>query len=222
MWWFVVQHPWHSPPRKNSDQSRPKTKAFCKFFTSIFVHENEAVLAVLKKELTRSMSHDEIDMAREEVYNLLCRINPSMEVMWSRWSSRTALERWCWVASRTPCWLCPWPLPHKWASANVSPVHKKGSKHSVSNWRPVSLTCIAVNSSNELCTTTSTTTTSGKLNRFQHSFRKNHSCQTQLLETVHHWAKAIDLANCLMLLSWTSQKFLILFHTNAYCSQSTT
>ena len=36
-------------------------------------------------------------------------------------------------------------LPRDWTSANISPIHKKGNKHSVSNYQPVSLTCIAVN-----------------------------------------------------------------------------
>ncbi len=35
-------------------------------------------------------------------------------------------------------------LPRDWISVNVVPVYKKGCKHSVSNYRPISLTCIAV------------------------------------------------------------------------------
>ena len=31
-----------------------------------------------------------------------------------------------------------------------------------------------------------------KLSPTQHGFRRAHSCQTQLLETVHHWAKTLD------------------------------
>jgi len=33
---------------------------------------------------------------------------------------------------------------------------------------------------------------SGKLNPNQHGFRQKHSCQTQLLETVHQWAITIN------------------------------
>jgi len=33
---------------------------------------------------------------------------------------------------------------------------------------------------------------SGKLNPNQHGFRQKHSCQTQLLETVHQWANTIN------------------------------
>lgn len=57
-----------------------KAKAFCKFLTPVIVHENVATLAVLKDELANSRSHDElgkINVTREEVYNILCKIDPS-------------------------------------------------------------------------------------------------------------------------------------------------
>ena len=34
--------------------------------------------------------------------------------------------------------------------------------------------------------------TNNKLVSFQHGFRRGHSCQTQLLSTVHDWVKSID------------------------------
>ena len=37
-----------------------KAKAFCKFFSSVFVQENEATLSMLKDELANSRSHDEL------------------------------------------------------------------------------------------------------------------------------------------------------------------
>ena len=38
-------------------------------------------------------------------------------------------------------------------------------------------------------------TTGNKLSQFQHGFCKGHSCQTQLLETVHEWALGLDGVN---------------------------
>ncbi len=35
-------------------------------------------------------------------------------------------------------------------------------------------------------------TTNEKLSPYQHGFRSGHSCQTQLLETVYHWANTLD------------------------------
>ena len=34
-------------------------------------------------------------------------------------------------------------MPADWKLANVSPIHKKGSRAMASNYRPVSLTCLA-------------------------------------------------------------------------------
>jgi hypothetical protein len=33
-------------------------------------------------------------------------------------------------------------LTHRWKSANITPIHKKGPKYTVSNYRPISLTSI--------------------------------------------------------------------------------
>ncbi len=85
-------------------------------------------------------------------------------------------------------------LPQDWTSANITPIFKKGNKHSVSNYRPVSLTCITVKLLERIIFNhvTAFLTTNKKLSPFQHGFRSDHSCQTQLLETVHQWAKTLD------------------------------
>ena len=36
-----------------------------------------------------------------------------------------------------------------------------------------------------------------KINASQHGFRKAHSCQTQLLETIHQWAENLDHSCCI-------------------------
>jgi len=74
-------------------------------------------------------------------------------------------------------------VPRDWRTANVSPLFKKGSRHQVSNYRPVSLTsqiCKVVESvlrdalvqhldMNEL------------ISESQHGFRKGYSCASNLL-----------------------------------------
>ena len=35
-------------------------------------------------------------------------------------------------------------LPSQWKEANVVPIHKKGSKMLVENYRPISLTCLVM------------------------------------------------------------------------------
>ena len=81
-----------------------------------------------------------------------------------------------------------------WLKSNVIPIFKKGSKHSPSNYRPISLTSLVGKILERLIL--------NRINIFldrqkilhpsQHGFRQGHSCQTQLLESVHLWAESLD------------------------------
>ena len=85
-------------------------------------------------------------------------------------------------------------LPEDWLKSNVIPIFKKGSKHSPSNYRPISLTSLVGKILERLIL--------NRINIFldrqkilhpsQHGFRQGHSCQTQLLESVHLWAESLD------------------------------
>jgi len=74
-------------------------------------------------------------------------------------------------------------VPASWKMALVVPVVRKGHRSSAANYRPVSLASI-------LCKLCEHTTISSRLDRIdilsdaQHGFRKNRSCETQLLLTV--------------------------------------
>lgn len=85
-------------------------------------------------------------------------------------------------------------LPRDWKNANVTPVYKKGSRHNLSNYLPVSLTSVVFkvferiihrNIVNFLYDT-------DQLHDYQHGFRAKHSSQMQLLSTVNEWARAMD------------------------------
>ena len=78
--------------------------------------------------------------------------------------------------------------------ANVTVVFKEGDKTNPANYRPVSLTCI-------LCKTMEHvifSQTMGHLDKhdtlvhFQHGFQPNHSCETQLLNTVEDLSHRLD------------------------------
>ena len=64
---------------KTLTSSTLKAKAFCKFFTSTFIHENGATLPAIEEELADSRSLDElaeVNVTREEG-NLLRKLDPS-------------------------------------------------------------------------------------------------------------------------------------------------
>ena len=93
-------------------------------------------------------------------------------------------------------------LPTDWKIAFVTPVFKKGLRTDPTNYRPISLTCICckvfehivvsaisshVNLYNVIC-------------KEQHGFQKNHSCETQLLETVQDLTSSLNAGNQIDLL----------------------
>ena len=86
-------------------------------------------------------------------------------------------------------------LPEEWKLANITPIFKnKGSKHQSTNYRPVSLTCVACKllekiirkhiihhmKENKLFT------------EDQHGFMDGRSCSTNLLATLDKWTDIID------------------------------
>ena len=85
-------------------------------------------------------------------------------------------------------------VPQDWKLANVSPLFKKGDKSDPGNYRPVSLTSITckllehiiysrivnhLDKYNALCP-------------HQHGFRKNRSCETQLIGLIDELSKGLD------------------------------
>ena len=85
-------------------------------------------------------------------------------------------------------------VPEIWRTAWVSPVFKKGDKCCAINYRPVSLTCVPCKLMEHIVVSNMRThfDNHGILTPFQHGFRKNHSCESQLLVTTHDLQKRLD------------------------------
>jgi len=75
-------------------------------------------------------------------------------------------------------------VPKDWRQAYVTPIYKKGNKNDASNYRPVSLTCIACKLMEHIITSNlmGHARTHKILYELQHGFRDRRSCETQLLE----------------------------------------
>ena len=89
-------------------------------------------------------------------------------------------------------------VPTAWKIANVTALHKKGSKADVANYRPISLTSI-VGKVMEIRIRDELLEHVGDNNLFtnhQHGFRKGRSCATQLIEVVHDLTEYIDNKKC--------------------------
>ena len=74
-------------------------------------------------------------------------------------------------------------VPNDWKTAIVAPVFKKGPKCKASNYRPISLTCIASKLIEHIIVSNlmKHLDNNNLLSPYQHGFRAKHSCETQLL-----------------------------------------
>ena len=178
-----------------------KAEAFNAYFSSVFTRESTGCLDRLDQELRATRSADKVKdvvLTEDEVYEELCRIDSSKASGPDEIPGRLLREGAPWITKPLlhlfNASLNSGKLPSDWTKANVIPVFKKGNKHSAKNYRPVSLTSLVVKVLERLIQRRIVKffDDNGKLNTSQHGFRQAHSCQTQLLETIHHWAKSLD------------------------------
>ena len=74
-------------------------------------------------------------------------------------------------------------VPNDWRTAIIAPVYKKGPKCKPSNYRPISLTCIASKLMEHIMVSNimNHLDDNNLLTPFQHCFRSKHNCETQLI-----------------------------------------
>ena len=75
-------------------------------------------------------------------------------------------------------------IPEDWRMANVVPAYQKGKNSLPSNYRPISLSCIACKMMEHIVTSSimKHANNHGILYSLQHGFRDRRSCETQLIE----------------------------------------
>ena len=85
-------------------------------------------------------------------------------------------------------------LPNSWKEATVIALHKKGSKHQASNYRPVSLTSVVGKMLEAIVKDHIMyhLTTNNLLSDYQHGFRQGRSCSSQLLRVADMWTRSLD------------------------------
>ena len=86
-------------------------------------------------------------------------------------------------------------LPQDWASANITPVYKKGDKHCVATYRPISLTCILYKVLEKIIHHKlyySLLESHHVLSDAQFGFRAKRTTVSLLLSVVHDWADTLN------------------------------
>jgi len=85
-------------------------------------------------------------------------------------------------------------LPGQWKQANVVPIFKKGDRSCAANYRPVSLTSVRCKIMEHILSSSIMKHLEQYdiLTDAQHGFRKDRSCETQLILTLHGLARSIE------------------------------
>ena len=83
-------------------------------------------------------------------------------------------------------------IPVQWKQGSVVPVHKKGDKSQVSNYRPISLLCILSKVMEKYIYNHIIDTVKPLIHPLQHGFMNGKSCTTQLLEVYDNVGKCLD------------------------------
>ena len=73
-------------------------------------------------------------------------------------------------------------VPMEWKMAHVVPVHKKGSKENIENYRPISLTCLIMKIFERILKDELIFRVQHLLDNRQHGFLRNKSCTTNMVE----------------------------------------
>ena len=83
-------------------------------------------------------------------------------------------------------------IPKEWKLANVVPVHKKGSKASAENYRPISLTCLVMKIFEKVIRDELMSKCENLINESQHGFLPSKSCTTQLISFTDSLALSLN------------------------------
>jgi hypothetical protein len=84
-------------------------------------------------------------------------------------------------------------IPQEWRKAIVTPVYKSGSSSIASNYRPISLTCVACKLMERIVVgeVLHYLRSNNLISKQQHGFLSRRSTTTNLLETINDWTLAI-------------------------------
>ena len=85
-------------------------------------------------------------------------------------------------------------LPEDWRKANITPIHKKGDRTKPENYRPISLTSVCCKLLEHVVHShiMNHLESYNVLSKYQHGFRKGHSCESQLIQTMHDLTLSLD------------------------------
>ena len=180
---------------KNNDNKFSKSplesaNLLSEFFSSTFVKEPYGPLNEDCYNLTNNNPISELEINTDKVKKLLSSVNISKSSGPDNMHPkllRSLSENDSFVKAVTLLFSKIYEsssMPLQWKTANVIPLHKKGSKTSASNYRPVSLTCIMCKIYENIVKEHIMKHVKTAITARQHGFMPGRSCFSNLLETL--------------------------------------
>ena len=169
------------------------------FFTSVFTDENEDNMPEFETRTDKILEEINIDV--NTVEKLLSQVKETKsqgpDGIHPKFIKETSRELSKPVSMLFKKSVEEGRLPQAWKEANITPIHKKGPKHKVGNYRPISLTSILCKILERLIRNEimDHMESNNLFTKHQHGFRKGHSCVTQLIEVIEDWTEALDQHN---------------------------
>ena len=171
-------------------------EAFNKYFYSTFTHAPEVPLDAFTPPDDRMPVLDSLVLCEDEVYKVLLNVDPSkapgpdgLPTIVLKTCARDLTPSLCALFNLS---LAVGKLPTEWKDALVVPVHKKGKKEDVTDYRPISLLCV-VSKVLERCIFKHFKDFLCPLfDNAQHGFLQGRSTVTQLLAFYHEIGQSLD------------------------------
>ena len=166
------------------------------YFTSVFTKEDTSQIPTMN--CNSYPDSPPIRVTHEGVSQLLSNLHPNTAAGPDKFPSRFLKQ---FANDLTPMLtliyrasLDQGSVPEDWKKALVTPVFKKHDRSLAANYRPISLTCIVCKLLEHIISTNihAHLENYGILHNAQHGFRKRRSCETQLINTVHNFASALN------------------------------
>ena len=190
------------PNLKNDDGSfsiipKDKAESFNNYFSSVFSEEDLSNIPSIQDEFTGTLL-ESINITKEVVLQMLMDLNPNKSPGPDGWHpyflQQLANELAYPLSMIFQKSLNEKTLPDDWLKASITPIHKKGAKNLMSNYRPVSLTSV-------ICKIFERIIRNHLLNHLvnnqlladeQHGFVPQRTCITNLLSAFEDWSAMID------------------------------
>ena len=167
------------------------------YFSSVFTNEDCSTIPSF--QLSRDIVPlTDIDITPAMVFDKLMHLDPTKSSGPEGWPILSLKE----TAQQLCAPLCilfkksfvSSILPNTWKEAFVTPIHKKGDRSSVRNYRPISLTSPIVKILESIIKDSiqEHLISNNLILPNQHGFTAGRSCATQLLTAINYWTKTLE------------------------------